>query len=149
MKMSSAREKMPSVSERLVTWMIEIIIQAFAFSVLILEVGKLDRTIGIIDIVVGCVPVLYIFCVSGYVVTTIIIRVFLIRQNSWLSAICVTLLFLIHFEVLNHFIVSGGVADSSDRTFIRIIGSCITFLTTFAGAFALKRWTEEAVPATS
>jgi hypothetical protein len=131
---------MPSAWERLGIWTLEIIIQAFAFSVLILEVGKLDRTIGIIDIVVGCVPVLYIFCVSGYMFTTLIIRVFLRRRNSWLSAVCVASLFLIHFEILNHFLLLG---DSSDRMVIRIIGSCITFFATFAGAVALTRWTEE------
>jgi hypothetical protein len=140
MEVSSALEKMPSVRGRLAVWLIEIIIQVFAFCLLILWIGHEDRPIGLSDIVVGCYVVLYIFGLSGYLITTLLVRVFLTGQNPWLPSIWLTALFLIHFEVLNRLILPGGVAGLRDRTVIRLIGACITFLTTFAGPIALRRW---------
>jgi hypothetical protein len=135
----SALKRIPTVRERLVLWVIEMIIQVFAFSLLMLWIGHEDRPVGLGDIVVGCYAVLYIFGLSGYLITTLIARVFLMRQSLWLSPVWAAALFLIHFEVLNRLILPGGAAGPRDRVDLRLEGVCITCLTALAGSIALRR----------
>jgi hypothetical protein len=83
--------------------------------------------------------VLYIFGLSGYLITTLIARLFLMRQNFWLSPAWAMVLFLVHFEVLNRLILPGGAGGPSDRIVLRSVGVCITSLTAIAGSIALRR----------
>jgi len=137
--MPAALEKVPSVRERLVVWMIEMIVQVLAFCLLVILVEARGRAFGISDIVVGCIAVLYIFIVSGYMVTTLVARLLLMRQNLLLSPAWATALFLIHFEVLNRLILPSGAAGPHDRTIIRLVGVCITCLTAVAGSIKLRQ----------
>jgi hypothetical protein len=147
MDMPSAQEKVPSVTARLKIWMIEISIQVIAFCLLILWIGHDDRPIGLSDIVVGCYAVLYVFGISGYLVTTLLARVFLMQQDLWLSSALAMALFLIHFEVLNRLILPGGIAAPRERMLIRLIGACITFITPrLAWWIALRQRTEKSIP---
>ena len=138
MKIAAGARENVSAIKRLAVWMIVTMVQALAFSLLIITVGHGQRPIGLTDVVIGCVAVLYVFLISGYLLTTAFIYLFMTRRNIWLAPLWGAVLFLIHFEILNHFIVPGGVATQDDRALLRLIGTCIALFTTGAGVLALK-----------
>jgi hypothetical protein len=74
---------------------------------------------------------------TGYVVTTLLFRVFLRGQRLWLYPAVAAVLFLTHLQIL-FFIATGW--PSSQRIQVRAAGVCIVFACTFAGSFVLQKW---------
>lgn len=76
---------LPSLGPRAVTWVVQIGVQTLAFALLILLIGADARftRIGLTDVVSGFVAVSYILFITGYSLTTLLVRLFLARLNKW------------------------------------------------------------------
>ena len=73
----------------------------------------------------------------GYLVTTIIVRIFWTNRTSRLHPVISVVLFSIHLQIF--FFVTGGL-HMSERLAINTGGACIVFACTFAGGQALRKW---------
>ncbi len=146
MGMLSQNARKVGIVERAVVWVLVMLIQALAFSVLIIGIGHGQQPVGLSDVVVGCFAVLYVFLISGYIFTTGLVYLFMTQRDKWLAPLSVEALFLIHFEILNRFIVRDGVATPNDRTLTRLVGTCIALVTAGAGVWILKQRTKSSTP---
>lgn len=73
----------------------------------------------------------------GYLVTTMILRMFWTNRTPWLHPAISAVLFSLHLHVF--FFVTGGL-HLSERLAINTCGACIVFACTFAGGYILRRW---------
>lgn len=89
------------------------------------------------DVAVSSVWIGAMFFSTGYLFTTGIARTIWQPRRVWLYPMLATLLFLIHFEILNY--TAGGIFDPAKRAVIRIAGGCIVLVCTFAGSMALQK----------
>jgi hypothetical protein len=78
------------------------------------------------------------FFSTGYLFSTGIARAIWRGRSTWIYSVVATVLFLIHFEILNY--AAGGAFDPAKRSVIRVAGACIVFACTFLGSLVLRRW---------
>jgi len=83
--------------------------------------------------------ILMMFFLTGYLLTTAIARAIWKGQSSWRYPLLCTILFVLHFELLN--VGIGGAFAPRDRRIILITGAVAAFLITLGGTLALRRWT--------
>ncbi len=82
--------------------------------------------------------VLLVFFTTGYLLTTIIVRAFWRSWALWSYPAVATILFQIHFQIMN--VRLGGAFAPSDRLRVQVAGGCIVFACTFIGSVVLRRW---------
>lgn len=82
--------------------------------------------------------VILLFLSTGYVFTTIVARAVWRGRRLWSYPAFATLLFFIHFEIMN--VGLGGAFEPSARVRIRTAGAFITFACTLGGSFFLLKW---------
>jgi hypothetical protein len=82
--------------------------------------------------------VLLVFLTTGYLLSTIIVRAFWKGWALWSYPAVATILFQIHFQIMN--VGLGGAFAPSDRLRVQVAGGCIVFACTFIGSVVLRRW---------
>ena len=83
--------------------------------------------------------IVIMFCVTGYVLTTAIARAIWKGDSSRFYPLLCTVLFVLHFELLN--VGLGGAFALPDRRIVVIAGAAAAFVTTLTGTIAIRRWT--------
>jgi hypothetical protein len=124
--------------KRLAAWAIELSIQAAMLGLFLLALygdgGSFWK--GWLAYFVGTVIILFLG--TGYLITTATSRALWSGRKLWPHATVATALFLLHFEVLNVFLL--GTFEPQDRMRIVIAGACIVCASTFLGGWLLRKW---------
>lgn len=90
------------------------------------------------DLLLASVLVSVMFFSTGYLLTTIIARLFLNPERKYLYPCIAFALYVVHFEILN--IETGGMFGPSERWLVRVVGPCIAFACTLGGNLVLSKW---------
>jgi len=81
---------------------------------------------------------LMMFTMTGYSITTTVVRCLWNGKSIWSYPILAVVLFTVHFELLSHSI--GGAFDLKYRNIFRVFGAAITVLCTMFGSHLLKKY---------
>ena len=128
---------------RVAIWFLEIAAEALLLGIFIvvwmtIQDGDVDASLVKAPFILAF-AILWMFLITGYLLTTFIARVVWRGQSLWLYPCLAGLLFFIHFEIMNYGV--GGAFDRKDRFVIRMVGISITLICTFAGSLQLRRMT--------
>ena len=116
----------------------EMLVEGVLFVFILLVMSHVDVPITLRDIAALLIETLTFFGITGFAVTTLVMR--LILRGRWMRAysIIAVVLFLIHFEIMNR-MVPGGVMEPHARLIFRFVGSCLVFIVAFAISLVLGR----------
>jgi len=131
-----------SLSEAILTGTLLLIISHFQFAGEDLRDERVSRGLLVMSSAVAMM-----FFVTGYLLTTIIARLFLKPEKILLYPSIAAALYLIHFEILS--IGVGGAFEPWERWIFRIVGPCIAFTCTLGGNLMLSKWRPSSLPAGS
>jgi hypothetical protein len=133
-----------AILKRFLIWLVESSSEAILTGALLLIIAHVgfrgesrgtDRVVH--DVLVASVLVTMMFFSTGYLLTTIIARLFLPERKLLYPCIAFAL-YVIHFEILN--VAAGGVFEPRERWVIRVVGACIAFMCTLGGNQILSKW---------
>ena len=127
------------ILKRLSIWLCETSLEALLLAGVLVSLFGCDqhaygKCIGVTFVWVGTM-----FFGAGYLFTTAIARAVWRGGTVRLYPVVAVVLFLVHFEILNH--AAGGAYDPPKRLVIRIAGVCIVLACTFVGNMVLRKWT--------
>jgi hypothetical protein len=123
---------------RIVVWFIETVSEMLLLGIVLTVLLGHDPRTFLKDLSVYSSGVVLLFFTTGYLLTTIVVRVVWKGRALWVYPAIATGLFLIHFEIMN--VSLGGAFAPPDRLLIRAAGACIVILCTLAGTIALRKW---------
>ena len=126
------------ILKRLAVWLIEIAVEALLLGVILIALLGYDHGAFGKDIVTYAAAISLMFFGTGYFLTTAISRAAWKPRKLWSYPALATVLFLIHFEIMNAGV--GGAFAPLDRLLIVVAGVCIVFACTMSGSFALRFW---------
>lgn len=126
------------ILKRLIVWFVETSLEAALLGVLLISLFGHDQHAYFKNLAVLFVSIVAMFFSTGYLFSTGIVRALWQPRAAWLYPVVATVLFLIHFEILNH--AAGGAFDPTKRFLIRVAGGCIVFTCTFLGSLLLRNW---------
>ena len=129
------------IQMRLSVWMFETFCQALLLGALLIATSLhngLDQKGIISDLIFAVCCVMTAMFLTGYLLTTMLCRIFENSRRLWLCPAISSGLFSIHFEVLN--LAVGGAFERPDRILLRVLGPCFAFVCTVTGSFILRRW---------
>ena len=127
------------ILKRLSIWLLETSLEALLIGMVLVSLFGCDQHAYGKCLGINFVWISTMFFSTGYLFTTAIFRAIWRGRSLWSYSVAALMLFLIHFEILNH--AAGGAFDLPKRAVIRIAGGCIVFACTFAGTLVLRRWT--------
>ena len=127
------------ILKRLSIWLLETALEALLLGVALSSLLGVTQHAYARDAAVSFIWIGTIFFSTGYLFTTGIARAVWQPRRTWLYSTLATLLFLIHFEILNF--AAGGIFDPTRRAAIRITGGFMVVLCTMVGSLALRKWT--------
>ena len=119
-------------------WLVEMLTEALSFYIVASVMSHSDKPSTVRDIAAVMIEILTFFVVSGYAVTTLVIRLALRGKWGYVYPAIVPLLFLAHFEVMNLW-VPGGLMDSQNRLVFRVVGSVVVLVVATAISLVLER----------
>jgi hypothetical protein len=126
------------ILKRLAVWCVEtsseVVLLGFVLSVLL----GYDQHAFFKDLSIYCSGIILLFVTTGYLLSTIVVRAVWRGRTLWSYPAIATVLFFIHFEIMN--VGLSGAIEPSARVRIRAAGACIVFGCTVAGTFALRKW---------
>ena len=131
------REGDTSYGYRFSAWLVEMLAESSAFSIVLLVMSHVSWPITARDIAAIMTETLTFFCVSGYAVSTLVMRLALHGRWSRVYPVIASLLFLVHFEVMN-LLVPDGLMDTHNRFVFRVIGSAVVLVVATAISLVLK-----------
>jgi ABC-type Mn2+/Zn2+ transport system permease subunit len=129
------------ILKRLVAWLIETFSEVVLLGVVLAVLLGHDKRAFFKDVSIYSSGIILMFVITGYLLSTIIVRAVWRGRTLWSYPAIATVLFFIHFEIMNAGL--GGAFEPSDRLRIRLAGACIVFACTLTGTFVLRRWTAE------
>jgi hypothetical protein len=127
------------ILRRLFIWLLETSLEALLLGMVLVSLSGDNQQAYVKDLAVSFAWISTMFFSTGYLLTTGIARAIWQAGRAWQYSIVATVLFFIHFEILNH--AAGGLFDPPKRAVIRIAGGCVVFACTLAGTLVLRRWT--------
>jgi hypothetical protein len=89
------------------------------------------------DVLAFGAAIMLMFCVTGYLLTTVLFRSLWRGRATWSYPVIAVALFSVHFEILN--LGLGGAFDPPDRVLVRTAGAAITFVCTYVGSTLLQQ----------
>ena len=123
--------------KRLLVWFLETLLEATLLAVVLISLFGCDQ--GYVKcLTVNVVWIGTMFFSTGYLLSTIVARAIWLGRSLWIYSVIATVLFSIHFEILNY--VAGGAFALPQRWVVRITGPCMAFLCTLAGTSLLRQW---------
>lgn len=129
------------ILKRLSVWFIETISEVLLLGIVLALLLGHDQNAFIKDVFIYSSGITLLFFTTGYLLSTIVVRALWKGRTLWSYPAVATVLFLIHFEIMN--VGVGGAFQPSDRLRIRVVGALIALACTFAGTLLLRRWTVE------
>jgi hypothetical protein len=126
------------ILKRLFTWLLETSLEAVLLGVVLLSLFGCDQHVYIKCLAVNFIWIGTMFFSTGYLLSTCVARALWQRRSLWIYPLIATVLFFIHFEILNR--AAGGAFDPAKRFVIRVAGGCIVFTCTFLGSLLLRNW---------
>jgi hypothetical protein len=120
-------------------WFLETVMEALLLGIALTVLLGHDQNALIKDVLIYSSGVGLFFLTTGYVLSTVLVRALWRSMTLWSYSTIATVLFLIHFEIMN--VGVGGAFGPKDRLPIRVVGACIAFASTLAGTFVLRKWT--------
>jgi hypothetical protein len=130
------------ILKRLVVWLIEMALEALLLGlILIVSLGYDHDALGK-GLLTYAATISFMFFSTGYLLTTAVSRAVWKLRKLWSYPALATVLFLIHFEIMN--VGVGGAFAPMNRLRIIVAGVCIVFACTMFGSFALRLWIKDA-----
>ncbi len=126
-----------ALAKRLLLSLAETCSQALLLGLLLIRLFGHDKYSFVGGLAIYAGEILLMFCVTGYVLTTVIARAIWKGDSSRFYPLLCTVLFVIHFEVLN--VGLGGAFPPSDRPIVVIAGAAAAFATTLAGTLLSRK----------
>jgi len=136
-----------SYEYKLSAWLVEMLSEALSFSIVAIVMSNAGYP-TVRDIAALTVAALTCFGISGYVITTLVVRLALRGRWANVYPIIAPLLFLTHFEVMN-LLVPGGLMDAHNRLMFRAIVFGVVLVVTTVISLVLKRIGEKGLPSRS
>jgi hypothetical protein len=142
-----SRRQIKSVTtlKRFLIWLVESSSEAVLTGTLLLIVAHIEfrgqnlrNHRPVHDLLAMSVAVTMMFFSTGYLLTTIIGRLFLKPERKLLYPSIASTLYVIHFEILS--VATGGAFEPWERWIIRVVGACIAFTCTLGGNQILSKW---------
>lgn len=130
-----------SLSQRFFAWIAEMLLEALAVTLLIAVMLPADRHVEpftVRDVLALMVEVLVFFSISGYIGTTLALRLLMKGRWFWRYALVAPLLFSMHFEIMNVWI-PGGLMEPHNRFVFRAVGAGVVLALTAAISFMFER----------
>ena len=124
--------------KRLCVWFVETVTEALLLGIVLAVLLRHDQNALIKDVLIYASGVGLLFFTSGYLLSTVLVRALWRGLTLWSYPAIATVLFLIHFEIMN--VGVGGAFEPKDRLPIRVVGACIAFASTLAGTFVVRKW---------
>ena len=124
--------------KRILVWFLETLLEAVLLALTLICLFGDNKHAYFKDFAIGFVWIGTMFFSTGYLLSTIVARAIWRGRSLWIYSVIATVLFSIHFEILNY--AAGGAFDPPQRWVVRITGACIAFLCTLAGTFFLRQW---------
>lgn len=118
--------------------------EALSFSIVAIVMSHADYP-TVRDIAALTVAALTCFGISGYVITTLVMRLALYGRWSHVYLVIAPLLFLAHFEVMN-LLVPDGLMDTHNRFVFRVIGFGVVLVVATAISLVLERVGKKGLP---
>jgi hypothetical protein len=120
-------------------WFVETCAVAFLLSFIMMTKFGHDwhQRASVGDVFAFSGAVLFMFFMTGYLLTTVLFRSFWKAQATWSYPVIAVVLFSSHFEILS--LGVGGAFDPADRLLVRVAGACLTFSCTYLGSYFLQQ----------
>jgi hypothetical protein len=125
--------------KRIAVWFIETSSEVLLLGVVLTLLLGHDQHEFLKDVLLYGSGIGLLFFSTGYLLTTVAVRAFWKGRSLWLYPAIATVLFVIHFEIMNMGV--GGAFEPSTRLRVRVAGACIVLACTFVGSLALRQWT--------
>jgi hypothetical protein len=129
------------ILKRLSVWFVETCFEVLLLGLVLTVLLGHDQHDFFKDLSFYSSGIILLFFTTGYLLSTIVVRAIWKGRTLWSYPAIATVLFFIHFEIMN--VGLGGAFEPSDRLRIRAAGACIVFACTLAGTFVLGRWRAE------
>jgi hypothetical protein len=129
--------------KRAAVWFIEVLSEVLLLALVLTLLLGHDRHAFLKELLIYSAGVTLLFFTTGYLFTTLLLRLFWKGRTLWSCPAIAVVLFLIHFEIMN--VGLGGAFEPPTRLLVRVVGTCIAFTCTMTGSFILRNW----VPITS
>jgi hypothetical protein len=126
-----------ALAKRLLRWLAEIVSQALLLALLLAGLFGHDQFSFGRGVLIYAGWIFIMFCVTGYALTTAIARGVWTGESSKFYPILSTVLFVLHFELLN--VGIGGAFAPPDRRMVVIVGAITAFVTTLAGTLLARK----------
>lgn len=126
------------ILKRLAVWFVETCAEVFLLGLVLTVLLGHDQHAFFKDLSIYSSGIVLMFFTTGYLLSTIVVRAVWRGQTLWSYPAIATVLFFIHFEIMN--VGLGGAFEPSARLPILTAGACITFACTFVGGFVLREW---------
>jgi hypothetical protein len=126
------------ILKRLTIWFIEMASEILLFGAVLTILLGHDQNAFAKDLLIYSSGISLLFFTTGYFLSTIVVRAIWRGRAVWPYPVMATVLFFIHFEIMN--VGLRGAFEPADRLRIRAIGACIVFTCTFAGSIILRKW---------
>jgi|GEM_PF-3184231 len=124
--------------KRLLIWLVEVSFEALLLGLVLATLLGHDAHEYLRDTFMYAAGISMMFFTTGYLLTTLLSRMFWKVRQWWSYPLVAAGLFLIHFQIMN--LGLGGVFDPRDRARVRAAGICVALLCTTAGSFILRKW---------
>jgi len=124
--------------KRITIWLLETLSEATLLGMFLVLLFGYDKEHFAGGLFIYASFIFIFFGLTGYLLTTILVRIFWDRLSIWQNSAIAITLFLIHFEILN--IGIGGAFAPHDRYRIITAGVCIAFACTLGGTLILNKW---------
>ena len=128
------------ILKRLAVWLLETSVEALLLGLLLIALFGYDQHASGKDLLILASGIVFMFIATGYLLSTALLRAFWRGQTLWSYPATATVLFSVHFEILN--VGIGGAFDPVRRLRIRVAGACIAFACTLIGSYLLQKWVQ-------
>jgi hypothetical protein len=129
---------MTRILKRLAVWFLEILCEVSLLALTVVALlGHHGYTFGF-DLRLYMLSIAFVMFMTGYLLTTLLLRSLWRPQRLWSYPLVGAFLFLLHFQILNW--AAGGEWEPSISIRIRVFGACIVFGCTLAGSYVLPKW---------
>ena len=132
------------ILKRLCVWFVETVTEALLLGIVLAVLLGHDQNAFVKDVLIYSTAISYMFLVTGYLLSTAVVRALWRGQTLWSYPAIATALFFIHFEIMN--VGVEGAFHPKDRLPICVAGACITVASTLAGTLILRKWAAVRIP---
>jgi hypothetical protein len=126
------------ILKRLAVWFTETLTEVLLLGLVLTLLLGHDQHAFLKDLSIYSSGIILLFFTTGYLLSTVVVRIFWRGRTLWSYPAIAIILFFIHFEIMN--VGLGGAFEPSTRLRVRVAGACIVFACTLAGTFALRKW---------